>query len=303
MSPDFAYLDVAEDAFLKALGANKAALDLINRAGNFNDVSQVSALQVMRALAAYKFGTSTKTIRLEGGNDTLCHSLGAALNDVRPQHQVSHIESTRNGVEVTCQNGEQFLAENVVIAIPFSVLRTIKLRLRLPISQQNAIHRLPYTKITKMVCTVEKPFWEIDGLPAGMWTDSSIERCFITRDKSGSYQYTIFINGTGTAMFDALPDEQASKLILSELNRIRPSTKNALRPLIYHSWGNDPLSLGAYHAFAPGQVTEFAASINQPVVQQSGTLYIAGENGARVDAGMEGALESGENAAKQIISA
>lgn len=146
LNPKFAHLDTAESERLKKLGASDAALKLINRAGNFNHIDQVSALHVSRALANYKFGTSKKTLRLVGGNDQLALKMATAISDIRFDHAVQKIRQTTQGYEIRCQNGAQLLAEQVVIAIPFSVLRNTELQVDLSNTQQKAIMQLPYTK-------------------------------------------------------------------------------------------------------------------------------------------------------------
>lgn len=293
----YAKYDVAESDSLRALGASEAAIELINRAGNFNHIDQISTLHLLRSYAQFQFGTSTKTLRLKGGNQQLALAMAEQQNRVLTNHRVNSITETANGVEVDCINGKQWLAEHVVIAIPFSVLRKIDLKANLPEVQRDAINQLNYTKISKLVARIDKPFWEQDGLPPSMWCDSSLERCFISKSERGTNLLTVFINGVGTQPLDALSNPQASQWILEELARTRPSTRDALTPLSYISWGNDEFSAGAYHAYGPGQITQFARKMGLP----AGRLYFAGEHIARVSTGMEGALESGESTALQLI--
>jgi len=289
--------DIAESDSLRSLGASEAAIDLINRAGNFNHVDTISTLHVLRAYANYQFGTSTKTLRLKGGNQQLCLALSEKINRLHLNHGVASISETQNGFEIDCVNGKQWIAEKIVVAIPFSVLRKLKLKVNLPPVQHDAINQLNYTKISKMVARVEKPFWEIDGLPPNMWCHSALERCFLSQSEQGNPLLTVFINGVGTQVLDAFNDAQASEWIIRELARTRPSTRNALKPLTYTSWGKNQLAAGAYHAFGPGQVSRFA----HPMVKPAGGLFFAGEHCARASTGMEGALESGEITAQQVL--
>jgi len=294
----FAKYDIAESQLLRELGADQAAIDLINRAGNFNHIDQVSALHVLRAYAGLKFGKSKKTLRLSGGNQQLALALSREQQSLLTNHRVTRIKEQPNGIEIDCSNGSQWLTEHVVVAIPFSVLRKIELQVSLPAVQLEAIGQLMYTKISKLVCHVDQPFWENDGLPANMWCNSALERCFVSKSENGETLLSIFINGVGTDILDSKNDAQATQWILSELARTRPAIKGTLRPLAYVSWGNNPLSQGAYHAFAPGQVTRYAHAMVNP----AGRVFFAGEHCARDAAGMEGALESGETTAHQLMN-
>lgn len=290
--------DIPESQRLRELGADQAAIELINRAGNFNHIDQVSALHVLRAYAGFKFGTSKKTVRLSGGNQQLGLAMSQQQQNLLTNHVVTRIADTTQGVEIDCSNGKRWLAEHAVIALPFSVLRKIDLQANLPVQQRQAINQLSYTNISKLVARVDKPFWEQDGLPASMWCNSALERCFLSKGENGEPLLTVFINGAGTGVIDSQSDEQASQWILKELVQTRPSTKGALTPLVFISWANNRFAQGAYHAFAPGQITRFANEMVLP----AGRLSFAGEHCARAFVGMEGALESGEIAANQLLN-
>ena len=296
--------DVPESQRLRELGADDAILRLINRNGNFNDINQVSSLHVMRGLANYRFGGSTKTLRIKGGNDLLALNMALNMESIKYRHNVREIWRRQKNFQITCDNGAQFVAENVVLAIPFSVLRRMRLRADIPSPYGNAIRNLPYTRITKLVARVDQPFWEKDGISATMWCDAPLERTFLVTPEGSAPQLTIFINGAGTRAVDALSQNQAIDWILRELYRIRPSAKGAITPLAFHSWGNDSLARGAYAAFAPGQIGAFAKVLNRPIdYPGNGTMLFCGEHCAQSSSGMEGALESGEYAARRLLSA
>lgn len=288
--------DQSEIEFLKEQGAGDAAIEFINHTGNFNSVETVAALHYQRAIANFRFGTTKKTLRLSGGNQSLARSMANSVNALHTGQRAQSIEQTSNGVTVRTDQAE-WLGQHCVIALPFSVLRNIPLVAPLSDAQRNAINELPYTKISKLVLAVEKPFWEEDGFGPNLWSDTSLERGFLSYSEKGDLLYTLFVNGRNAQQLDRLSDEDATKTLIDLLNTSRPSTKNALRPLAYYSWGNDPFALGAYHHFAPNQVSSFARSMTQA----AGRIHFAGEHCARANQGMEGALESGEFTARQLI--
>ena len=69
----------------------------------------------------------------------------------------------------------------------------------------------------------------------------------------------------------------------------------------YHDWSNDPFAQGAYSFVAPGGIDAWK-KVAEPV---ENTLYFAGEAivGEGKNATMDGAIESGRRAARQILSA
>lgn len=55
------------------------------------------------------------------------------------------------------------------------MLREVEITPRLPAVQSEAIQVLNYTAVTQIRFTVREPFWEKDGYPPMMWTDSALE--------------------------------------------------------------------------------------------------------------------------------
>jgi monoamine oxidase len=65
-----------------------------------------------------------------------------------------------------------------------------------------------------------------------------------------------------------------------------------------HSWGNDPYAGGAWAYFRPGDVTRYAAVLGNT----HGRLSFCGEHLALESRGMEGAMESAEEAVAAILA-
>ena len=85
--------------------------------------------------------------------------------------------------------------------------------------------------------------------------------------------------------------------MISAIETLRPAAKGQLELIGMHSWGADPYAGGAWAYFRPGEVTRFAAVLGQP----HGRLHFCGEHLATASRGMEGAMESAEEAAAEIL--
>jgi monoamine oxidase len=71
-----------------------------------------------------------------------------------------------------------------------------------------------------------------------------------------------------------------------------------LRAARHVNWQDDPFSGGAYTCWRPGQIRAgLARAFDAPV----GRIAFAGEHTAQLARGMEGAMESGERAALQLM--
>jgi len=73
--------------------------------------------------------------------------------------------------------------------------------------------------------------------------------------------------------------------------------KGSIRPIGVHSWSKNRFSLGALPYRGPGQITQTEAALAAPF----GRLHFAGDHTSVLVTGMEGAMESGERAAFEIM--
>jgi monoamine oxidase len=132
-----------------------------------------------------------------------------------------------------------------------------------------------------------------------MWTDTPIERVFPLRNGSGDVTALMcFVDGAAAERLDAMDDGRRHASVVDELVRIRPAAKGAVHAVASTSWAKDPWSGGSYQCFAPGQISRLRAATSTP----NGRLHFAGEHTAVTSPGMEGALESGERAAAEVVA-
>ena len=90
---------------------------------------------------------------------------------------------------------------------------------------------------------------------------------------------------------------EQEQTILNEMKRIRPASAGKLTVHKIHSWTVYPHNKGAWAYWKPGQITKFGAIYHDP--HQS--IHFAGEHTATLSAGIEGALETGERAAFEVL--
>ena len=135
-----------------------------------------------------------------------------------------------------------------------------------------------------------------------MFTDGPAGMVVAARSAEDARQVTSFtawVTGRGARRLDALPEADAGRLVLDAIEAIRPAAANELEFVGMQSWGRAPRSRGGWAYFRPGQVTRFAAGMGAA----HGPIRFCGEHLARASRGMEGAMESGERAAREILAA
>ena len=78
----------------------------------------------------------------------------------------------------------------------------------------------------KIFLSVLSPFWQKDGYPPQMWTDTTLERIFPLKNSSGEIETLLgWIDGENAMKIDAMPLQELARFIKSELARIRPVTE------------------------------------------------------------------------------
>jgi monoamine oxidase len=300
LQPDAARYDIAMGDWLRGLGLSPEALRLIAAGIVPTDIWSTSLLTMLQESTRQALDfRSGEQFRVAGGTSRLPEAMARALGDsLRMGQAVAAIEQGDGRPTVRCLDGTRYSADFVVAAVPFAVLRRIAMDPPLTGVQAEAVYRMPYGNTTVIHLRASAPFWEQDGYDASLWTDGAITAVRTTIDGNGAYLAAL-ATGYKADRLDQLPARERGEFVVAELGRLRPSTRGKLAVTGVHSWAGQPFIGGCRHSYGPGDVTRF-----QPVMAQPhGRLHFAGEHTRRLEVGMEAAMESGERAAFEILSA
>jgi monoamine oxidase len=105
--------------------------------------------------------------------------------------------------------------------------------------------------------------------------------------------------GQDALRWGAMDAESQIEQALEDVAQVHPSVTEAFEVGAVHSWYNDPYARGAFALFEPEQETRLQSSIVQP----EGRIHFAGEHTSLYHAWIQGALESGIRAAREIHEA
>ena len=308
-SPANAALDVSVHDFLAGQGLDDASIQLAFDTSPYygTNAYEVSALMYefnggwIKALTA----AGPISYAIAGGNQLLPEAMARSLKgDVLLGHEVVAIDSgtdvAGSYATVQCRDGRRFEAKRIVCALPFSTLRQIRIDPPLSGMQARAVRTLPYQTITLMFFTADRPFWEADGRSPSMWTDGpagSVLAQYFGRDENEVTGFVVHGRGQLGMMWDRLGKTEAMRLVQSEIERIRPAARGRLRPVTMHSWALDRFNAGDWAVFQPGTVAPFMSAM----ANVHRRLHFCGEHTAFGSRGMEGAMESGERAAIEVL--
>ena len=309
IKPEFQRFDIPQDRYLKEyLGFNDETIRLMNTVVHTDHMSNTSALHECRRYAVGEFNRKVAegkpdtpiALQVKGGNSLLPEAMANSLNNgVELNKTVYAFEDRGDVVEVFCGDGSSYTAKSVVCSMPYPVMRDVKFWPRLPARMARAVDEIDYGLSIQVHFLIKRDFWEDDGLPSSIWSDAPFERfAVLGRGENGAPSSAIaFINGDEAYKYNMMTDAQVAEFTLRELVKVRPALEGALEPIVVQSCHRDVHGAGDWVFWRPGQVAEFA-----PYMREAhGNIHFCGEHTALMERGMEGAFESGERAALDVL--
>jgi len=302
--PAYAKFDVAVADVLAAKGWSAEALRMAfatnpSYGNSAYDVSAMMWFHIFKNAELMSIGGSG-AMAAKGGNQAVPIAMARAVKGgIRYGARARVVRADAGGVEVLTDTGA-VRAKAAIVAVPASALRLMRIEPALPMAQQAGIDALPYNKVFQLHMVPTRRFWEDDGLPTAMWTDTMAGRLIGLRygaDGDEVSSFVAFVSGFAAERLDRMSPEAATAAVLADIEAVRPAAKGALRPVKIVSWGRDEFAGGAYACWAPGQIRDFANVLPQPM----GRVVFAGEHTSYIARGMEGAMEAGERAAFEAM--
>jgi len=294
-----AYERLTWPEWLRSRGASPDAVRLMTVGG---DSSGVSALYVLRQYAMLR--ASTQRYKIGGGMDRLPGAMAASLSGIiRYNAPVVRVERQSTGFRVDYREGavRSIAAARVVFAVPASTMRQIEMKPRLSRLKEQAIEQLSYYDGVRFLIQVKRPFWKAAGFSGSARTDRATEIWDAATEQTASSR-GILAATTGGEMgrrtLGMTPDASLS-LGVDLIADAFPGIRSEFEKGASYRWSTEPWTRGAFALYRPGQMTTL-----MPVLASAESgLHFAGEHTSIWTGWMEGALESGERAAREVLNA
>jgi monoamine oxidase len=303
------YDRVTRDEYLDAQGVSKAALHMMNlgytpvaRFRSFLDVLHENA--VNRELGRRAGIQNEQFLKIDGGNDRLPRAFAERLGDrIRYGCAVQRIQHDPSGVRVffrSSQSVEFSDAAYVVCAVPFSTLRYVAFSPALTAEKRSVIDALPYESVTRVYLQSRDRYWVREGLSGFSETDHPMEIWDSTFGQPGMRGILMSYNRGPKARELGRQSEVAQLHFgLKTIEQVYPGIQKNYERGFVKVWDRDPWARGAVAYLLPGQVSSLEPHIAHP----EGRIYFAGEHASSLRGWMQGALESGRRAAREIDGA
>ncbi|HEX4877432.1 MAG TPA: NAD(P)/FAD-dependent oxidoreductase [Chitinophagaceae bacterium] len=287
--------------FLVNNGCEGRDLDLRELLDSTDFGETIRSVSAFAALAEYAESSEKNEmdLKIKGGNSMLAKKIAAAIGEdkIKLQHKVSSIrQNLKTGVTVYCENGQVFKADKIICTAPTFAVKNIKWEPGLPADQVNAMNELQYARINKNPLLFKKRFWKDESFD--MVTDQSPHYFYHATKNQNSKKgvlisYTI---GEKAAVVANQSDDWRENMVMQTLKPHFNDVKDEFERMTNYYWGNDMYSHGAYALYGKGQWFRV-----MPVLKRSHIhTHFAGEHLADWQGFMEGAINTGEEAAAKI---
>jgi monoamine oxidase len=255
------------------------------------------------------FGPSNEKYHVRGGNDQIPARLAAALQgQITTGAALSSIRRNADGsYRLVFQQGSgstTVTADRVVLALPFSILRTIDYA-KAGFSQvkATAIEQLGMGTNSKLHLQFRDRLWNSLGCNGETYADTGYQNTWeVTRSQAGAGGILVDYTGgkIGAGFGTGSPTERAAQF-LGQIEPVLPGISarwNGRATIDF--WAGYPWTKGSYSYWKVGQYTKFAGAEREA----EGNCHFAGEHTSIDFQGyLNGAVESGERAAGEILAA
>lgn len=294
--------------FLKRNGASDAWIEvLLATEGNLGGLS---ALAVTALEGASNDGPHTRTFGLVGGNDQLPKALAASLDGtVKYRTEVLKLAHDSDGVTVTVRNGteqHEIRADHCVCALPFPLLRQVDIQPAFSRQKMEAIAQYGLLGLARVSMQTRTRFWRNDPLgPLGglnmVGTDTAADRIWNTSSLQPDPQrgmlhaYMVDPHASDLAR---VPAQDRVAHCVRTVSEFLPQLPAEVEAAYVKIWEEDPWQRGAIASVQPHQYHWIWPAARRA----EGRIHFAGEHTSVWIGYMNGALESGERCAQEIMS-
>ncbi len=238
--------------------------------------------------------------KIDKGSDKLPEAFAKALEGkIRLGDAVNRIEQTSKGVRVFCQSGFQYDGDRLLCTVPLTVLGRISFNP--PLSPEKKIAfsgGYDYRPSIRMFVEFPERFWKRENLNGwGIFRDRPEELWQPTWNRPGKTGILhSYLKGETALAMHALNQKQRLPQLLRQWKEILPDVSNYQVNAISHSWIDDPWSMGGW-AYP---TKEQEKNLFNELSRREGRIHFAGEHTSPTRGWIQGALNSGIIAAKEI---
>ena len=295
---------------LRSRGASPAAAELLRLSGldyvgeGADEYSALDMFGQVYNVLAQVLTLQGDFFAIAGGNDLLPRAFARRLGDrIHYGAALSRIEWSDS--EATARydtlNGPQSLtADYLVLAIPFSLLRTVAIAPSFSRGKQRAIETLAHTSLARTYLQCSRRFWYDGGLSGEATTD--LDTTYFWESTTGQAGprgiLQGYVMGSPARHFGRLDESERVQFAIEQADQVFANARRYIEAVATIDWNSDRWSRGDYAWLRPGD----GRAIWPHLATSEGRVHFAGEHTSTwlLHGSMQGALESGIRAANAI---
>ena len=304
-----------------AAGDARDAIEATIRTEYGAEPHQASALELIFNLPTVdgrridRIPNSDERYLVSGGTDQIALALAA---EHRPRLQLNKrlvsIDIGGATSRLGFADGSEAVADRVIVALPVSMLREIRLSGPLPPIWRAAIAEVSLGRNEKLVVGYDSQPWRRrPGFGGAVWAAQGFSEIWDAASvaptgPSGRGALCYFLGGDQVEAAAAVPAAELAARFTAAARRVIPGLPAPNGRLRRTRWTADPLTRGAYVNFAPGQFTRFGSLLTLEEASEvrpsaAGLLLFAGEWVSDAWPGyMNGAVQTGRIAAEAALA-
>lgn len=283
---------------LRGVGASDAFCALLDAHAGSN-TTDGQALAIIPDLA-YHFGDQN-LFRIRGGNSQLPEALAHAIGAERIvlSAPVRAIDQSGAAIRVQVEGGREFTGDAVISTIPFSVMEGISVTPGWSTGKQRMFREMEWEQTVKVIVQTRSPAWlrhNMRGWPL-LGGDRPWERIIDITGNEGGERGNVFfyLNGANARAVYGQPKETRAREFLERFEREMPGLLGETTFLDDFAWSEQPWIRGSFAGLPLG-----GGWMIEEWTRPEGRIHFAGDWTTMKSGWVEGAIESGLRAARQL---
>lgn len=289
--------------FLMSKGISERDMNLVEYLNSTDFGETIRNVSAYSAIEEYAESSPNNEMdfKIKGGNSKLIEAFADRIEreNILTSHTVDSINYYGTTIDVKCKNGTSFTCNKLICTAPVFSVNKIFWYPLFDEERTTALNSLQYARINKNITFFKEKFWQDESFD--MITDTYAHYFYhatkFQNDKSGALiSYSI---GDKADMMSRRSRQERQQIILDTLKPAFGDLSALVNDSTNYYWGNDEHSMGAYANYDTGQYLTVMPILEKNIQNK---IFFAGEHIAMWQGFMEGAVQSGETAAENIMS-
>jgi monoamine oxidase len=244
-------------------------------------------------------------VQIDGGMDRLPEAFLPALRDrIRFGARMTAIDQSPQDVTIHYRNlagPESVRGDYAILTVPTPVLRHVELIQPFTRAKLRAIRQLHYDASAKIFLQCRRRFWEQDDgiFGGGSVTDMAVRNIYYPehgRETGRGVLLASYTWSEDAQRWGSLSPHDRLEQAVENVSQIHPQILAEYEGGTSKMWHDDEFACGAFALFDPGQQT----LLHEHIIAPEGRIHFAGEHASLAHAWIQGAIESGLRAAREI---